>query len=100
MRVGHSTFLAGKPLLLAGMLSVGRDKGDLVVMDIQSGHYQPHIPHVKQFVNWCRLQGMPVDAFEWKPLSDEELAIHNATRADWDAVFAENKENNFFHHDE
>ena len=92
MKVGHASFFGGKPVLMAGMLEIGDNTGRLVQVDAESGHYQPRLQHVEQFYKWCLAQGVASDSFAWTPLSDEELAASNATRADWDAIFTKTKE--------
>lgn len=56
----HSSFLSGKPVLAAGEWIVD-DTGTVQVITSKSGHYQPDVQHMTNFVN--KFTQIPGDAY-------------------------------------
>lgn len=57
-QVYHSTAVSGQPVAGAGDIQV--DKGKIIKISNDSGHYQPEAEYLWQTMQWLAAQGMPV----------------------------------------
>eukprot|EP00588_Corethron_pennatum_P018629 CAMPEP_0194307670 /NCGR_PEP_ID=MMETSP0171-20130528/4558_1 /TAXON_ID=218684 /ORGANISM="Corethron pennatum, Strain L29A3" /LENGTH=504 /DNA_ID=CAMNT_0039059855 /DNA_START=164 /DNA_END=1678 /DNA_ORIENTATION=+ len=60
----HSSFFDSGPVLMAGMIRIGR-KGQVLLINPSSGHYRPDIEHFSRFYHFLKNQGASQNTTEW-----------------------------------